>query len=263
MKTAPAFVVLGAAVLLSGCGDEASYMPLAQGTQWSYTVYDSAELPTQIEVVKPARVGKDLGWELMSPHLGPLTLAWQGPQLKSSLLSGTTFDPPLILLDVSAGFRTPDKEPPAPAKGRLPLGEAAWSGRLKIAGEWHEASAHLVQTLLDKKDPDKKLARSEAEGCRVALTLTWGEETREILTSYVRGRGIIRQTSRSPDKEGSVSLVYLNGPLKVMGAPARKSQEAEPSDPQADPATQAEPQSTPQGQKETEPGAPATGSSPT
>lgn len=258
----PSLLLVGAIALLSGCGDEASYMPLAQGTQWSYTVYDSAELPTQIEVTKPARVGNDLGWELRSPHLGPLTLAWQGPVLKTSLLSGTAFDPPLPMLDVSAGFRIPDKEPPAPKKGKRPLGEASWAGRMRIAGVWHDASAHLVQTLLDKKDPDKKLARSEAEGCRVAMTLTWGDQTREILTSYVRGRGIIRQTSKSPDKEGSVSLVYLNGPLKVMGAAAKKSPEAEPEAPQDDPATQAEPQSTPEGQKATELGAPATESSP-
>lgn len=255
---------LAGCVVLCGCAADTSYMPLEEGTQWSYTVYDSAELPTQIEVAAPKRVGQEMGWELRSPHLGPMELGWKGPILRASLLSGTTFDPPLTLLDVSAGFvDTEAKDQSGTKPGRRPLGEATWKGRMRVAGKWHEAEATLKQTLLTKKDPDKKLARSESGGCRVLLTLTWGDHSREILTSYVKGRGIIRQTSKVVGQEGSVSLYYLSGPVKAEAEPVKPKDEAEPADPQADPATPASPQNTPQGQPATPSEAPATQQNPT
>lgn len=252
---------LAASACLLGCGEDTSYMPLEQGSQWSYTVYDSAELPTHIEVVKPARVGRDMGWELKSPHLGPLTLIWEGGVLKTNLISGTSFDPPLPLLNTKAGFIEPGKD--AQATKDRQLGIAQWSGRLMAAGQWHEAKARLTQTLLDKDDPDKKLARSKAEGCRVQLILEWGGQTREITTSFVKGRGIIRQTSKLAGKEGSVSMIYLSGPLRALGTPAQAGPKGEPEAPQGGQATPSEPQSTPQGQEETQSADPATESSPT
>lgn len=257
--------LLCAALLISfgliGCGEDTSYMPLEQGSQWSYTVYDSAELPTHIEVAKPVRVGKDMGWELKSPHLGPLTMIWEEGTLKTSLISGTSFDPPLPLLNTRAGFIEPGKE--AQATTEKQVGIAQWSGRLMIAGQWHEAKAKLTQFLLDKDDPDKKLARSKAEGCRVQMTLEWGDQSREITTSFVKGRGIIRQTSKLAGKEGSVSMVYLSGPLRSLGVPARPAPKKEPEAPQGGQATPTEPQSSPEGQEDSQSADPATESSPT
>lgn len=246
---------------LAGCGEDTSYMPLEQGSQWSYTVYDSAELPTHVEVAKPVRVGKEMGWELKSPHLGPLTLIWEGGALKTNLISGTSFDPPLPLLDTRAGFIDPGKEAQATKERQLGLGQ--WSGRLMIAGKWHDAKVRMTQTLLDKDDPDKKLARSKAEGCRVHMTLEWDGQMREITTSFVKGRGIIRQTSKLAGKEGSVSMVYLGGPLRALGTPSRSGSRAAPVDPQAGQATPSQPQSSPEGQEETQKADPATESSPT
>lgn len=265
MKFSLSLTGLICCIALAGCAADTSYMPLEEGTQWSYTVYDSAELPTQVEVVGPKRVGQEMGYELRSPHLGAVEMGWKGSILRASLLSGTTFDPPMTLIDVSAGFvDTESKLPPPEEKpGKRPFGEAAWQGRMKIAGTWHKAEATLKQTLLTKKDPDKKLARSEAGGCRVLLTLTWGDQTREILTSYVKGRGIVRQTSKLVGKEGSVSLFYLSGPVKSDSEPIKDSSRKEPEDPEVDPATQAEPQNTPPAQPEIPTGAPATELSPT
>ncbi len=261
--TLPLAGLVGCAAL-AGCSADTSYMPLEEGTQWSYTVYDSAELPTQLEAAAPKRVGQEMGWELRSSHLGPLEMGWKGPVLRASLLSGTTFDPPLTLLDVSAGFvDTEAKVQPETKPGRRPLGTAVWHGRARMAGVWHDAKAVLYQTLLTKNDPDKKLARSDASGCRVVLTLTWEGHTREIVTSYVKGRGIIRQTSKLSGQEGSVSLYYLSGPVKAEAEPAKNGKGAEPSVPQAEPTTQAEPQNIPQGQPENQQGTPATEPSPT
>lgn len=249
---------------LFGCSADTSYMPLEEGTQWSYTVYDSAELPTQITVASPKRVGQEMGWELKSSHLGPLEMGWKGPILRASLLSGTSFDPPLTMLDVSAGFvDTEAKVQPETKPGKKPIGEASWHGKVRVAGVWHDAEAKLYQTLLTKRDPDKKLARSEASGCRVTLTLTWEGVTREIITSYVKGRGIIRQTSKILGEEGSVSLYYLSGPVKAELQQTTTEEEGGPGGPQGDSSTPASPQNTPQGQTESQPGSPATESSPT
>ncbi len=253
---------LAAFACLVGCAEDTGYMPLEQGSQWSYTVYDSAELPTHLEVSKPVRVGRNMGWELKSPHLGPLTLIWEGGILKTSLISGTVFDPPLPLLSLGAGFRKPDDDELSQKAGK-PLGVVTWSGRMMIAGTWHDATAHLTQAQLAKDDPDKKLARSEAEGCRVNLVLEWDGQSREITTSFVKGRGIIRQTSKTTGKEGSISMVYLSGPLKALSAPAKPSPKEEPAVPRDDQANQAEPQSTPQGQQGNRPEPPATESAPT
>lgn len=252
---------LAVSACLLGCGEDTSYMPLEQGSQWSYTVFDSAELPTHIEVAKPTRVGKEMGWELKSPHLGPLTLIWEGGVLKTTLISGTSFDPPLPLLSVKAGFIEAGKE--AQATKERQLGIVQWSGRLMIAGQWHEAKARLTQTLLEKDDPDKKLARSKAEGCRVQMVLEWDDQSREITTSFVKGRGIIRQTSKLAGKEGSVSMIYLSGPLRSLGTSSRPATKGEHEAPRADQATPSEPQSSPEGQEDSQTVDPATESSPT
>ena len=184
-------LVLVAALLLSGCGQDTGAMPLRRGATWQYqSQVGLTSSVVDVSVSGEVPVGKFSGFELTSSHC-PARLAWGQGVLWASQLGGTTFEPPIPIL--------------APIGSKL-----AWAGTMRLAGIAKKSKASLTVT-----ETDEKVGSQERKARQSVLSLEAGPERTEVTTWFVVGVGIVRQEQRAGEMLTN-RLVYLSGPEQAI-----------------------------------------------
>ncbi len=84
---------------LAGCKKPSTaLMPLKSGEHWAYVVRNARQsLVGDVDVARQVAVDGVMGWELHGPS-GISRLAWKNGTLVASILSGTRYSPPLVLV---------------------------------------------------------------------------------------------------------------------------------------------------------------------
>jgi len=180
-----------AAAIVAGCnGGNDSLMPMKKGAKWEYQMrMGLASTVDRWSVTGPARVGGDMGWEISGPG-GTSRLGWSGGQLRAQMLAGTTYMPPVTLLDSS-----------------LKEGDTAkWSGMVTVASRRYDAKAQLNQSTEKFKVAGRNLTVTRCE-----LELSINGKSTTVTTWFAPSIGIVRQEERSGDQLLR-SIEYLQGP---------------------------------------------------
>ena len=164
-------------------------MPLAVGHVWTYDVH-GRRLGQVVQVRVNRRIAVDdvSGYELTGP-LGTARLAWHGPRLVAETLCGTTYDPPVPLLDA-----------------RLPQAPLLWNGTVAAPASVSEANATLTQVATDTIFASRKTAAVET-----VLKLQAGRRRIELDSWFVDGVGLVKQEERTDDEE-AVRMSMTGGP---------------------------------------------------
>jgi len=164
-------------------------MPLAVGHVWTYEVH-GRRLGQVVEMRVSRRIAVDdvSGYELTGP-LGTARLAWNGPRLMAETLCGTTYDPPIPLLDA-----------------RLPQKPLVWSGVVMAPAAVSEAGATLTHLATDIMFASRKDAAVET-----ILKLQAGRRRIELDSWFVDGVGLVKQEERTDDVE-TVRMSMTGGP---------------------------------------------------
>lgn len=151
-------------------------MPLRKGKTWNYKAsLHFQEITTKMKVIGPITVGQGQGWQIES-SMGNSRLAWINGKLVASELSGTRYDPPLVLL--------------APDSIKTPL---SWSGRVFSSGVEYDGKATLRQENLTKKKDQIEIGGIKYSTIKCSHDLMIGDNKVELTTWYSSGIGIIRQ----------------------------------------------------------------------
>lgn len=171
------------AVLLVGCrsgGD--TLMPLGTGKVWQYQV--TSGLTTAVQTVKvtgPTSVGPFAGWSVRGDG-AESRLAWDGGRLFAGCLAGTSYRPPLPLVDADA---------------------KTWKGEADSGF----GAKPMTATITNKKAKETVGSRP-MDVTLVDVKFSNGDEA---LTWFAPGIGIVRQEQRREDRLVA-KLVYLSGP---------------------------------------------------
>ena len=128
------------------------------------------------------------GYELTGP-LGTARLAWHGPRLVAETLCGTTYDPPIPLLDA-----------------RLPQTPVVWSGTVMAPSTASDAKATLIHVATDTMFASRK-----TEAVETVLKLQAGRQLIELDSWFVDGVGLVKQEERTNDVE-TVRMSMTGGP---------------------------------------------------
>lgn len=188
-RSAVGVAMLLLSALLSGCGDQTSWMPLKAGGSWSYLARTSLS-----ERVVSLKAGRDIavdgveGRELFG-DLGTSAYAWKGGRLVMQNLATGRAEPAIPLLDLGS------KDQPI-----------RWKGKVTSLGRLLPAEAILTQT-----SEKTKIGTRTWDTLRSTVELKMGGKRLELVTWFVQGIGIVRQEQRS-DGEFVLSLEHLSGP---------------------------------------------------
>jgi len=164
-------------------------MPLSVGHVWTYDVHGRRlSQVVQMRVNRRVAVSDVNGYELVGP-LGTARLAWRGPKLVAETLSGTTYDPPIPLLDA-----------------RLPQAPLSWRGTVTAPAAVSSAGATLTHVLTDWTFASRKMAAVET-----ILKLQAGRRRIELDSWFIDGVGLVQQEERSGDVE-PVRITMTGGP---------------------------------------------------
>lgn len=177
-----------AMLLFAGCGSDTDWMPLEEGRSWTYYVQTPAI--NRVETLRceePVRVGATRGWKITS-DAGVSKLAWSGSDLLASELLGTSYDPPLRLLDASSQ-----------------------TARWEYSGtcQWGMTTAKITMTA--RQAPDKlRAGGQDRSSILVTHEFTFDGKKHELKTWYQLGLGVIRQEHRI-DRRRVVALEWIGG----------------------------------------------------
>lgn len=177
-----------ATLLCAACGTNTGWMPLEQGRTWTYYVQTPAiNRVESLRCERAVRVGLARGWSITS-EAGSSKLAWSGSNLIASELLGTTFDPPLKLLDASSTH-------------------AKW----KYSGlcQWGMATAKISVSAWQAPD-NLRAGGQDRSSILVTHQFSLDGKHHELKTWYQMGTGVIRQEHRI-NRRRVVALEWIGG----------------------------------------------------
>ncbi|MBX3111970.1 MAG: hypothetical protein KF857_08170 [Fimbriimonadaceae bacterium] len=181
------WVTLVPLALVAGCqaGDDA-LMPLGTGKVWQYQVTSGLTSGVQeVKVVGPTSVGPYSGWSLRGDG-AETRLAWAGRRLVAAELAGTTYSPPLPLVDPDAMTKVVE-----------------WDGQVDSG-----AGPQSVKATLKLKQDKDTVGNRRVTVTMADIVFSNGDEALVWFAPHI---GVVRQEQRRKDRLVA-KLVYLSGP---------------------------------------------------